>query len=780
MADPEPRWARVITDPAGDTGTSLLLVRAVARVASVSVPRVGLTPNPTLDVRAVDVSENPTTLTVTLTLEVVDASFAAAAPADEGRTAFFFVGWEDGTDAFPTVYLDVRRAQGRLYANAMFERYDACNDWYWCGWRVPFKVEEGSPGRILFEIPRDLLTDPGAGAKLTDWWFDAFALESRDYPLGGPLSPVRVETGDDESNSERRPYTLTLDPRAPPSAIVTAHDVEDAVGDAHAYMLPNPGNPTRGARSELDILGVRFAENPTAFSVAIEVAQVREPFGAHESFEGEVGLPSGRVLEFGFGGADGSRESFAGYCVDEECSEWVDVPFEMVFDSGTPGWINSTLSRSVLGDLPSGGLINLFEVDLMDWGPGIPIPSSRGLSSGGTWVPFLEGDWAFGLPPYRLHYGSAPEDVPAVYAKDDRGDVSFPPNGGPVKAQDNPYSDRYDITWTSSQGFSDRGLDLAVGVLNLTVREPPPGYDAAIYAIALETQGGATMALYYQQAGADRRYLCAPDTLLFGRAPSNPLDTDFVLVNGSISYNPQYGAGSIRMNIPPQCLGMSEFDADVEVTRLAAGSFLMQRLPDGSTRISQFDELRVEEPFVVGGLPAATERASMVSAAWYAVPFGIDNFWDILGIAGAVAMSAGAVVVVQRRRGALKRYLDEIESASRDHPGDPKAQENALLDLRPHVKEALLHGRLSEGHYVIVERRLEDSLSRARVNTLLDVFGELPHRLVLKLQDLLKDGVLSVKDYRLFSGALQGTGLKKSAIENVQRKLREWVVQDRG
>lgn len=750
----------------------------------------GVPAPPELDLLSATFSEVPGALDVDLELARVDDSLAAGVPED-GDAAYVMVCWSgDGAACAGRVLLMVTNVKGLVVMHAQFDRSGTgCSDWNWCAWDVPFTLEPGSPGHVRWRVPVDLLTDDELARGLPDpsmWVYRSVGgHEARQsYSVYG--TPLTGATGGEQpyyvdGASGGDSYRFQGTARAV-TGTVAGGDVShvDAVGD-----VPGPAS-----RPDVDVLRVDVRETPGALTFATQVARVDVVPDDHELYLG-FGLPDGRVVNAWVDSVGGNRDAGAGRYADAESTRWLSVPVSLHVVPGAPGWVNLTFART---DLDSPGAGHMLPVAFATMYLSDSQSMGTDQASLGHYWEVTAYDWSTPLPAFRFRHDTArlPEAPPAgaedaaAVVEDDAGDAALPALARGTEASG---SARFDVTFAAATPDAPGVSRLALGIRDLDRAKPPSGYEAVVYAVALETTQGRFLAGLYKTAN-DQRFICAPDTLVFADADENRLDptgTFYVEVPGVVTYGTSVtqtgapasaGAGSITWEFPhAQCLNRAD-TGPVEVLRMRAGTFLVRNdaddaLPAGVERV---DDTRLDEPFVLETASLAT--ASTVRAPWYSSPFGVENFWDMLGIAAAVITSSVSLAVVRRQRGVLKRYLSEIDEAVDGRTQDPSAREGALVDVRSRLKRDFIRGAIREAHYVLVEQRLDEELAKARLDGLGEAFQDLPHRLLARLQSMLADGQLSPEDFNLFCAHLDDAPLTEDAKARVRRKLQMWVAED--
>jgi hypothetical protein len=125
------------------------------------------------------------------------------------------------------------------------------------------------------------------------------------------------------------------------------------------------------------------------------------------------------------------------------------------------------------------------------------------------------------------------------------------------------------------------------------------------------------------------------------------------------------------------------------------------------------------------------------------------DFWGLLiaiisGIAAAVMFLFG-MLRVKRKKGKLKEYMDKIE-AIKESDERASGKEKELTDLKKQVKHEFSEGTVSENHYIILEREIDDALGDVRT----DMVGKSvskSSRLHNEVEKILADGIVTKREY---------------------------------
>ncbi|HWH09438.1 MAG TPA: hypothetical protein VNX21_09580 [Candidatus Thermoplasmatota archaeon] len=749
------------------------------------VPAAGGEPAPaTMEAISATLRDDPDFLHVTLELKEVSDGFEGAVRRDGTAGALYAVCWTTSeAPCSESVLLAAMPSAGEVALTSIFRvDTDGCNDYGRCVWRVPHELTAGSPGRISWRVPRDLLPNGTEGAvlaapelKVTRYYSPSGRIvwpmeDGVGYAVRGPEGAATAGYAANhhipvDGSAPGVDHRLAT-PAAPPRLDAIFDQLADAEGDV-----------VGGTRADLDLLALALAETDATLTLSVQLARVDTRPDDHDLLAG-FDLTGGRYVQWGYAARGGLLSPFAEVCVAPGCfleaaPATRSIPVNVTVEPGAPGWVRATFQRADLGSPARGHGVGSIDVTAFTYDATAtqalvtPAGEARTLVSGQT-------DTLAYAPPWRFQLDSrSTMATSGVFLADDIGDAQ-PPRGVEEK-------DRFDVAYVEAVGASPALSRVTLGIADLSNIRVPPQYRGFVYAVSFETDAGQFMVGFLRTAaGTDNQqeFFCGEDVVLFAPEPRDPNDIIRRAITGLISRQPGASAGASQrgalvFEVPHDCFGVAG-DAPVQIKRMAAGAFLLP-LSDVAGRLppTPVDTVARDEPFEL--------HASAVQApapAWYVNPFGIEGFWDILGIASAVGASGIGVIAVRRKRSLLKRYLAAIDAIALKDDASPGAQEKALLQLRHQVKEALILSKLDHAHYVVIDHRLDEALGKARVKSLATTFDELPARMLKRLQDLLVDGQMSRQDYRVFCHMLDESALTDEAKDRVRRRLEAWVRQD--
>ena len=118
-------------------------------------------------------------------------------------------------------------------------------------------------------------------------------------------------------------------------------------------------------------------------------------------------------------------------------------------------------------------------------------------------------------------------------------------------------------------------------------------------------------------------------------------------------------------------------------------------------------------------------------------------------VSGIIAFSLFlfGFITMRKKKGKLKEYMHKIEQI-KDKEKTPKDKEIELLALKKQIKKEFSSGLISENHYIILERELDDALGEAR-KTIVEHKVIMPEKLKEDVDEILEDGVVTKEEYKI-------------------------------
>lgn len=754
--------------------------------------RTGVVPAaPALDLLGVELSDDAGILEVAIVLAEIPEDYAGLVDAEQGLGSVFVAAFTPVLDtqcvagvaayAFPAAdgasMIPLVISTCLPDADPSDIERSACSKL--CAWATPMRIETGTPGRLVFDVPRTLLHQQEAG----DTMHRVFAYTER--MLYHPQAGFGVQASGNLQFEAVSPFGTQTTYRVDETATGEATMTTAASGEAIAWQPMGVDvdllERTPRQRPDLDILATHFVETDRRFVLEATLASVDETPAAHIlEFHMDPAATDVRY-RFGYSATDGERRP---YLTQTGSQIGPPLAFVIEVEPGSPGRVRFIVERDQLPEMEAGTPLGLLYSITMP----MPVDESLGVSQATTLgVSRTDvGDVSAALPPYFFRYSSTPTYSPGLRLVDLSGDVSLEaaPDLNAIPFDSGPY----DIQQVDVVPTAHAELTVTMG-LPTAALEVPPTYDGALHAIGFQTARGDFMVGHYQLAGsATGDFFCMPDPAVFTEGARDPFLLADRWINipgrvlegasaGALGGGTEGGAGGFVMFAPLSCLGILA-DADlVEVADVRGVTFLF-RNPTG--RPGQGEAVLLDE--VANGAPTAFAMPALpiatVATSPWATPFGVQNFWDIFGVAIAVALALASLLVVARRRARMKRYLVNLEELADHFHDKPEAYAQELVALRRRLYDDLLRNRLTEGHFVMVEERLRSSLSGTRINAFGRSFYDLPPALIIRLQTLLADGRFSAQDHTSLTELVAGLRIPAASRSDVRSQLALWASQD--
>jgi len=190
---------------------------------------------------------------------------------------------------------------------------------------------------------------------------------------------------------------------------------------------------------------------------------------------------------------------------------------------------------------------------------------------------------------------------------------------------------------------------------------------------------------------------------------------------------------------------------------------------DGSTTTSKSWEMKVTDYD-----PDENKLMGRTFDEWgIAIEIFILSITVVMGLIGFIRY--------KKKRSHLKGYMREIKIIN-EFKQDLDEREKALIDLREDVVKKYKKGDMDDNHFLIVEKKLEDSIRKTReaqIEEDLDV--ELSLELRGELNDILADGVVSEKEFvTLRLTILNEASLTPEEKRDMLTLIRTWRTDDKG
>jgi len=164
--------------------------------------------------------------------------------------------------------------------------------------------------------------------------------------------------------------------------------------------------------------------------------------------------------------------------------------------------------------------------------------------------------------------------------------------------------------------------------------------------------------------------------------------------------------------------------------------------------------------------------------------FGLN--WDQLGllveaivVIFTAIFAAIGIIKLRKKRSKLKEYMDEIDEVM-DKDELAKDKEKELIDLKRLIKDEFSRGLITENHYMILEREVDDALGETR-KAILEERVVMPEALKEDVSEVLKDGMVTKEEYQAIMQKIRMTKeLSQSEKLKLNMLMSQWMRESKG
>jgi parallel beta-helix repeat protein len=169
---------------------------------------------------------------------------------------------------------------------------------------------------------------------------------------------------------------------------------------------------------------------------------------------------------------------------------------------------------------------------------------------------------------------------------------------------------------------------------------------------------------------------------------------------------------------------------------------------------------------------------------------GLEEFlgysYDWWGLVLAIGSGVAALLLaliglirVKRKKGALKKYMTEIDELSKDTTLGPEEYEMKLSDIEARINDEFKQGLIEDLHYLMLQDLVASKRGEARKAEVSSMFGRLPAGVVKDLDNMLKDGKITPEEYEGFVATISMTeSLTPEEKDELSKVIEKWGVED--
>jgi hypothetical protein len=152
------------------------------------------------------------------------------------------------------------------------------------------------------------------------------------------------------------------------------------------------------------------------------------------------------------------------------------------------------------------------------------------------------------------------------------------------------------------------------------------------------------------------------------------------------------------------------------------------------------------------------------------------RFWEPVTVVGAAMISLIGWLMIRRQRANVRSYLDQIDQKVGELRDDFDRLDEELTKLRDELTKLYRKGRLDENQFLLVEKKLDDSLSKARERNIAISFEQISPELKKAITTALSDGrVKSEEMDQVLNKAGELTEAQKAQLKEI---MSDWVKKD--
>jgi hypothetical protein len=161
--------------------------------------------------------------------------------------------------------------------------------------------------------------------------------------------------------------------------------------------------------------------------------------------------------------------------------------------------------------------------------------------------------------------------------------------------------------------------------------------------------------------------------------------------------------------------------------------------------------------------------------------------YDFWGLVFAIISGAAAIIVfvfgvirLRKKKGKLQEYMEKIEEIT-ESDKRAKEKENELLALKTQIKKEFTKELITENHYLILERELDNALGTTRKKI---IGGAVPmtDKVREDVDDILDDGVVTRREYRKLMKKIsssEGKAMSDGEKRRIKKQMTRWLEENK-
>ncbi len=165
--------------------------------------------------------------------------------------------------------------------------------------------------------------------------------------------------------------------------------------------------------------------------------------------------------------------------------------------------------------------------------------------------------------------------------------------------------------------------------------------------------------------------------------------------------------------------------------------------------------------------------------------FGFSYDW--WGLVMAIVSAIAALIIftfgffmVRRKKGALRRYMTEINNITSDKELEPGEFDEKMDDVESRLNEEFQSGKIEDLHFHMIQDTIATRRRDFRKAEVSEKFEGLPKWITQEMEVMLKDGKISRTEYEGFVSIISKTkGLTPQQKEELSEMIGEWEGEDK-
>lgn len=153
--------------------------------------------------------------------------------------------------------------------------------------------------------------------------------------------------------------------------------------------------------------------------------------------------------------------------------------------------------------------------------------------------------------------------------------------------------------------------------------------------------------------------------------------------------------------------------------------------------------------------------------------------WEAMGVMLFIISGVVTWFITRRKKRKIGKLMHEVDNAYSKFKMNTKRCEAELYRLKDIIDEQFKKGKLDEGSYNILEKRISDYMREIREQIINEKFGGLPTKLHGEIDKMLEDGKISKEEYENIKKVLKDTtGVKEGEKEEIRELIDKWKRKD--